>query len=479
MPLLFIFFSIFNVATNGFSLQPISTNDPNSTEAKRYWFNNVFLTWGDDNLRPKCQRLDISVGSRLMTTNEGITYSLRTIYGQENAQKEMKQHSQLSYLNNILRNCRVKSVDVFLRKADDSVPPSHWWSWAFSYAVAEAECEVINEAGLFILGFSIRYETPAKSYDYVSIDDYVTHASVWWGTRLLDNYFNGILTMMSQLQIGPGQESPVFTNAQLMFYTERAGSVRDKELFKPDFYFLASDGSINNPSNHVSGPDQIYNNKSDYLSRTMTEGLFFAKTLYSLILVDLGEVQTSNLLLDPELLQYALDPQDNFNREEGGPLYNSKGLDWWKFQGISPPGELPHENNSVPMRQSYDKFKHQVGPLGTKAASIYSQYTCSVPVRKSFAGIILSMLITGFVLCQTAWTILKFMAEQAVSSSDSTAMYCEGCIAQGQSLVNMAPPYRDLLIPAGATRTSRAVSKSESTRELLQEYRQEDETTTE
>lgn len=467
---LFAIFTVLNLATIGYDLQPMSTTDPNSTETKQYWFNNVLFTWGDDKLHPKCQKRDMPVGSHFMTTNKGLTYTLKSISSQLLAQNE----SSLSYFNNTLQNCGVKSINVFLRKADDSVPPkSQWWSWMLSYAEAEAECEVTNEAGLFTLRFSTRYETLSKTYDYVIIDNYTTHASVWWGTRLLDNYFNGIQTVISKASNGAPTKPLAFSNCQLAYSTEAVESIKENKLFKLWHYFLASDGSIEDVNTHKYKPDQVYNNESNHLSRPITEGLFFAKTFYSLILVDLGEVQTPNLLLDSELLRYALDPPDNFNRQNGGPLHN-KGLDWWYFRGISPPGQLPEESNSILMSQSYEKFKDQMGPLGTRRASISSQYTCSIPVLKAKVGLILSILVTNFVLLQTVWTILKFVAEQIVSASDSTAMYCDGCIAKGHGLVNMIP-HHDPLRSGGVTSISRSVSKSDSTRGLLQKDHLEDE----
>lgn len=36
-------------------------------------------------------------------------------------------------------------------------------------------------------------------YSYVIEDDYKTHASVWWGTRLLNAYWNGVLATASRM----------------------------------------------------------------------------------------------------------------------------------------------------------------------------------------------------------------------------------------------------------------------------------------
>lgn len=85
----------------------------------------------------------------------------------------------------------------------------------------------------------------------------------------------------------------------------------------------------------------LYNNASYPKSRFLTEGLFFANVFRSVILADLGNNQTENLLLDPDLLQHALYPREyDLNRIPRAPLsYNSTNPEWWKFTGIAPPGE--------------------------------------------------------------------------------------------------------------------------------------------
>lgn len=462
--LLFGFFTVFNLALSGYDLQLKHTFDPNGTQAEYYWFNHPIFTWGDDKLKPVCQEEDLQVGFQFMTTNMGLSYTIKAITNDTESSNELARRSSIPYLNNSLRNCRVNSVNVYLRKADDSLPEkANWWSWMFNYADADAQCEVINAAGTFTMRFGVSYAGLAKVYDYVAVDNYRTHASVWWGTRLLNNYFNGIQNVMAKVSISP-QET--FTNGQLGYIALPATSIKDYKIFNVTYYLLVSDGTIINEANDKLDLEQLYNNGKALESRPLTEGLSFAKVFSSLVLVDLGESQAPNLLLDSELLQYALDPPDNFNREVGGPLNNGIGLDWWKYRGISPPGKPVVEENSVPMDQCYEKFKHQMGPLGTKTASIYTQYSCSVPVKKSTATIILLLLVANYVVLQTAWAIMVFFRDLLVSK-DPKAMYCEGCFKQNQGVAMMSYPYRDLSSPEAGKSISQP--ESSSTRGLLRD----------
>jgi hypothetical protein len=54
-------------------------------------------------------------------------------------------------------------------------------------ALAIAHCDILNDDGISTINFSTSYATLATEYAYVAIDNATTHASVWWGTRLLNN----------------------------------------------------------------------------------------------------------------------------------------------------------------------------------------------------------------------------------------------------------------------------------------------------
>lgn len=41
-----------------------------------------------------------------------------------------------------------------------------------------------------------------SDFQYIIDANYTTHASVWWGTRLLNAYWAGLLTTMSQVSTG-------------------------------------------------------------------------------------------------------------------------------------------------------------------------------------------------------------------------------------------------------------------------------------
>ncbi|KAF2472465.1 uncharacterized protein BDR25DRAFT_14566 [Lindgomyces ingoldianus] len=451
-------FTVFNLATTGFDMQPEYTTNPNGTESHRRWFNNKFFTWNDDTLDPKCEHLDIPVGYDFMTTNLGLRYTVTGVSfhsDPSNSKANSAHRSSLSYHNNTLTDCEVSMIDIDLRKSDDTTNcNSCWWSWMDSSADATVQCKIANEEGLFVLSFKTHYKNlatlynevtldnsiPSSPYSYLIVDDPTTHASIWWGARLLNNYFLGIQYMMATAS----PSTQPWKRAGMTLTPVKGKSIENSELFTLRYFTLSSTGSAVNAV--YSNPSGLYNNETLNESRPLTEALFFAKVFRSLLLVDLGNSHTENVLLDPKLLQYVLNPPDNFNRQTGGPLRNTSLLDWWKYQGIAPPGEPAEQKFSVPMAESYTKFKNLTGPLSTQRASIYAQYICSVAQWKSKSTVTLVVLVANFALFQTAWMIFKWLADQLVKRSDPNAMYCEGCLKLSRGLVTLGPEEADLSV---------------------------------
>ncbi|KAI9774453.1 MAG: hypothetical protein M1839_001736 [Geoglossum umbratile] len=462
-------FTVFNVATNGYDKQPKYTTDPNTTESERHWYHNPFFTWGDDKLDPKCQHTEIPVGHEFMTTNLGLRYTVRRILHFEPGSSVGQQRSSISYHNNALTNCEINSVSVYLRKADLSKPKDNnlWWSWMDSSADAVARCDILKDDGFFTLEFLVKYATLVEDYSYIAVDDATTHASFWWGARLLNAYFIGTEYVMSGQLPDSNNNTPIYTRVTLSYKAGNTTSMKDPRLFNNWYFFLDSNSGIYNEILDVS---ELYNNLSSPLSRPLTEGFFFAKVFRSLILVDLGNDQAPNLLLNPDLLQYALNPgADDFNRLPGAPLsHDPQKLDWWKIAALPPPDKPLEEKTAVPMDQAFAKF--QTGPLKTKPAFIYAEYICSVSEKKATSALVLFTLIANFALFQAAWALFKYVVDRKVTWKNPSTNYCEGCL-DGHGLTAMDDGDNDSINPQ---KTKNSHSRSSSTRGLLQDEILED-----
>lgn len=213
--LVFGFLTIFNLATNGFDKQLRYTTDPNSTEAETRWYNSKIFTWGYDSLDPKCQNTEIPVGHEFITTNLGLRYTVRRILYFPPGSDVEQERSSVSYHNNTLTNCDVNIINIYLKKAEMAKLDEEyrWWSWMDSSADAVARCDITNDDGFFTLEFLVKYDTTDEYYGYIAVNNATSHASFWWGSRLMNAYFVGTKYFMSY----PIPDSRMFTGATLTY----------------------------------------------------------------------------------------------------------------------------------------------------------------------------------------------------------------------------------------------------------------------
>ncbi|KAF2664058.1 hypothetical protein BT63DRAFT_418197 [Microthyrium microscopicum] len=431
--ILLVLFATFNLANTGYGLQPRYTTNPNDTKEELHWFNHKLFTFGDTKLSPDCQPIDIPIGFQFMTTNLGLHYTVTEIRHKVSG---MEVHpSQVSYTNNTLQNCEVDKIDTRLQKADRSPPGGYFWSWQTSAPSVWASCDVENEEGVFRIFFKTG-SIDLSSYSYVADYNHTTHASTWWGTRILNNYFFGLRVVMAGNLPDSGKQSLDLTLVDFSFSPGSTKDMRSQNLFNPHWAYLTASGGTDNgyASRLGRNPTMLYNNATVPFWRPITEAFFFAKVMRSLVLVDLGDNKTSNLLLDEDLLQYALSADDDFNRKDNAPLGTNADKDhapWKSVHGIPSPDTKT--GKWANMTDAYAQFRHMTGRLETKKASIYTQYTCSVPQAKGVATALLFTLVTTLALLQTSWMIFKWLTELAMAH-DPMVMYCSGCLSRGLEL---------------------------------------------
>lgn len=418
----------------------------NRTITTKRWYNYWAFTWGDDALNPKCEHLEIPVGYQFMTSNLGLRYDVTSvIFNRQSANGTSLQEKRgsISYLNNTLTNCQVDGIDINLKKSDSSIPDPTWygwWSWLDSSADIQAHCDIVNDEGPFTVSFSTTYQTTetvfdtistTKLYNYVAIDNFTSHASVWWGTRMLTNYFVGTQHMMaSTLHIDA--TNTTYAQGRISYTGTDKQSIFDNDIFGLDYFLIDTAGGAVNSDNDMADVSKVYNNASFELSPPLTEGLWFARVFQSLVLVDLGNSQAPNLLLDSSSLKTALNSTGDFNRHGSGALANATAFNRWKFADISSPGDLTWTSSSgVSMEQAYSKFSNldgDMGSLGTRDATIYAQYICSESGRKSNGTVIMLIIVANYALFQTFWAIFKYWwDERSLHRNGETAMCCEGC----------------------------------------------------
>ncbi|PNP82744.1 hypothetical protein FNYG_03975 [Fusarium nygamai] len=441
--ILTVLFTIINLASSAFYLKPIFTDDPNGTTTQSVrWFMKAPLNW-DNNMKVKCQPKILSVGDRVFSTNLGFQYSVKALTSSDDDLDFRKTYPSIAYLNNTLEDCYLTKLDINLRKSDARASNSWWLSWITTFTEATASCNVMTSEGLVNITLGVEYTGQSDHiYDYVIEDDYKTHASTWWGTRLLNIYFTGILSTMSQTQ-DLGDDSYWMTGGITFTTNPTIKDIRDPKLFNLAGWFLSSDGFIQNerefllPTKYflylrpeaLNDLSFIKTDPKNQFVPVVWESLHYTRILHSLIAVDLGNKNTPNLLLDEKNLRYAILPPDDPNRKNGSFLNGSsltgQATRYAQIPKLGVPLP-PTDKNLVLLNETYDMFASKMGPLGSKNATIVSQYLCSVPQSKSPGVMLLAILLADLVFLQAAWVIYNWIAGSMLSSSQMQT--CQGCI---------------------------------------------------
>jgi hypothetical protein len=453
-----VLFSIVNVASNGYQLRTIYTTDPNVTLSERHWFTKAPWSW-TSRLQPTCESQNIQPGTQFFTNKLGLTYSLSRIWTGPSLTEATSTFPALTYLNNPLENCQVDYVTLEMQRASEASTPSAWWVWDASTASATGHCTVATDSGYVNASFSTAYPARTRGFEYVLEANYTEAASIWWGTRLSNAYWQSGLWAMASTNwtdayFEESSSSVNWDTANIMFNVEDTSSIQSPSMFSIDYYFLDARGGIANVQ--LPQVSQYYNNESIPISAIMTEGQGFAKAFYSLMLVDLGQSTLSNLLLDEDNLQYALQAQtdifrknDNVWLPQTSQFSNLCGCDATtaaevvrsqrcgdcdNFNRLRAPNDTYSNGSFYRMDGAYDLFKDQMGPLNTSQATIYSQYACSVPVRRGNGTVALAVILADLVLLSTVWKLYNLIAGWYLRRQDPLADACPRCLEMGDVL---------------------------------------------
>ncbi|KAH0441983.1 hypothetical protein CcaCcLH18_01843 [Colletotrichum camelliae] len=267
-----------------------------------------------------------------------------------------------------------------------------------------------------------------RNFDYIITDDPKTHASVWWGTRLLNAYLNGVLTAASQITV-PSRQPPPVRGAMKYTPNPSNNDIKSSLFFHARWSWNLADSSNLNNDGRTDDPGY---NTEDFHSPALTEGLHVAKLLHSLFARDLGSCSSPYLLLDEDSLKFAILSPDNMNRKPGG-LLNSTGTDspdGFFFNLIPTPGRplVGPDEGLTTLAESFDKFKPLMGQLSCKETTLVAEHLCSVPEKKSIGVLLWSLVLANLVFLQAAWKLLQWMAGSLVTKQDPSAMACEGCM---------------------------------------------------
>lgn len=366
-----VLFSVVNIASSGYTLVVLSTNNPNTTLDQNTWLKHwpLFVT---SKTRATCQPLAISVKTELFTNNTALTYTLTAVW-HDKPDGSQNISSSLIYQNNVLENCSVHGIDMNFESQDRAAVQLSYSEWGARIS-AYATCSIHTPEGTtkFNLTMDYNYVPPTVRYGsqasylgsvFLSRDE-STQASLYWGESLLSMTWAAACRKLQD--IGQNDTSAMVTKGTLNFRPHQGvtAGITDLVFFDLNYEFI----KIRSGSRSVFFLPPEGNRDPADIGRLDAEDVFpniwnisdtLAKAAYSAVLTDPGQTDAPhNLLVHPDQLQYFT---ANFS------YWNEHIANAW-------PG---------PLVQDYATLKDITGPLAVSHSVFVRDYICQVPRRKA------------------------------------------------------------------------------------------------
>ena len=290
-----------------------------------------------------------------------------------------------------------------------------WLTWSKTTATASTTCSIMNGNPPYNINITTTYDSFPNEFDAFNELDSWNRASIWWGAMLLSMWFQGLRAQMAHMQ----DPQSTYDWGDITLNFDPTENIKELDFISYVGSFGMSNGTVHWLS---SGEDHFrfhplsnWNNSQiqPYLPQQI-DG--FAKSLYSTVMLDLGQTNGSNILTDPDALRYYLAAPFDANS-------SSDGVDSYNISFIGQPPVLASA--------AYNTLSitgNRTGHLGQKTATIYLEYVCQVPRMKGAGSLVVSVLVNDLVFLQTLWMIYCWVVGCWMTKKDSNTMVCEGCL---------------------------------------------------
>lgn len=429
-------FSTLSFVSNGYYLSVKVTQSPNATVSHGIWFKNwpSYLT---ENVQPTCHTVDIPVNSKIFTNRSGLNHELVRAWRQLPA-KKIKTFPSLTYHENYIQDCKIKSIRVDLSSVDRTGAQIAWSKWG-AYLRARTKCSITCESGLtmFELQTEFDYIPRTVTLDSSTFSTMVAFqrqrkADLWWGQSLLSMYYILLTRTMASSRTNEtrkGNEdirkgSLLFTPGKALRLSKKLNQTNPKpknfiapDITKSDFFdihytFITAQGN-GNSSEITPNRNKFRTTLANLTTHETYPNIWsvadcLAKSFYSTVLTDLGQKSpyNINILHNNATLQHFT---SNFSQMASG------------FKQPRP-GPALHD---------YNTLKSTTGPLHTTPSVFSMEYVCQVPKMKSAGNIFISVLLADLVLLQTLWQLLVLFTDHVLlrkAKMGPQVNHCEGCL---------------------------------------------------
>lgn len=401
-----ILFSLVNFVATGSTLISEVSGDPNVTTAENKWFEQwpSFLT---SKSQSACQTFNLPVNSEFSTNQSALTYILTKVWQPVTDLRNITRTyaPSLAYYNNVLENCTIRSIEIDLEAMDRSANQIAYAEWGVVVR-SYGSCGIQGPSGAAMFNMTQEYNYVPPSMSFSGLYQFLgsgfierdkeSRASLWWGESLLSAYWALLAMRMQNIrQNATKHGEPAIRKGTLSFSRNEPlrEDLTSPDFFQVDYRFIIdkTQGMYDNihPGDY-SGIKQI----PQLVKQSAHPNIWIyadrlAKSAYSTILVDLGQVNASpNILTNATALQ--LFTADFGNLKIGKNIANTQ------------PG---------PATGDYATLRSQTGPLNLTASTINAKYWCQVPQRKSTGNLLVSILLADLVFLQSLWQLFKVGVE--------------------------------------------------------------------
>lgn len=408
-------FSFLNLATSGYSLVATYSTNPNQTISHNT--TALFQNWPSfmvQNTRATCGSATLPVNAAFFTNNTALTYTLTGISQEEAAY--VGPLGSFGYLNNPLENCTIDNIMIWLEGTERTASQVASQQWGVDMT-ASITCSIKVSTGVVQMNMNTQYNRVPSLLGYSTSCSYFIgrsrsdRASLYWGESLLAMYWIQLTNNMYLVNL-KGENK--FNKGHIDFKPNTSEGIDMTSLD-----FLKVDGCFflpflpYPPENLLVGFCQTKSvanlSTAQLLPDIWIPADSLAKSLYSTILTDLGQMHSSspNILVEPRLLEY-------FTRN-----FSYIGKNNPAYDNVVPDVFLASE--------SYDP-SNATEQLGAPLSTFSTSYLCSVPQLKSTSSLFMAILIADLVFLQALWRLSKLCMDFFMSGKDPEMMYCSGCL---------------------------------------------------
>lgn len=416
--------SLLNVAVTGYELFTISSANPNATISERSWIGSLpaFIV----STRTTCEPTTIPLQTKLYTNNTAFSYTLYSIWTEENNQKNY--HGSLIYNNQALDRCNITGSMTMDFDTTGRTGGQMALLPVGAAITATARCAIGDPQGLTYFELVGTYNPIPPPADPLlggfQARNKTTKASLWWGESIMRIYWANLMEEYYGVDDDPDlrRNYKYYNGVVNPRRSSTAAIATAEEIMDVDFFNIwcgfnkLNTTSIGYSSDFCLGANNVTSLlKGELMPSIWNSVNILSKTTYFAMLADLGRNNNSgpNMLADPALLAHLSSDLTTVNT-------TTQHFRVWL------PADLEEQSFDIAQAGQWD--------LGVSPAVFITTYICQKPRLKSFGTLFFGILIADLVFLQAIWFVFRLVVDTFWVEKRPELNECEGCVSGGGEL---------------------------------------------